>query len=134
MKTFWWGGVWMPTIKDIAKYAGVSHGTVSNVLNHKGNVSAEKIKLVEQAAKDLGYKFNSQASQLRSGTSKNVCVIIPRIDKVKYSKVYAGIEKELCQHEIKLELICTNGLHYVEKQVLNKASPLISPETCYSSR
>lgn len=111
----------MPTIKDIAKYAGVSHGTVSNVLNHKGNVSAEKIKLVEQAAKELGYKFNSQASQLRSGTSKNVCVIVPRIDKVKYSKVYAGIENELCQHDIKLELICTNGLHYVEKQVLNKA-------------
>ncbi len=48
-------------------------------------------------------------------------MIVPRIDKVKYSKVYAGIENELCQHDIKLELICTNGLHYVEKQVLNKA-------------
>ena len=43
----------MPTIKDIAARAGVSHGAVSNVLNKRGNVSAEKIQLVEQAAREL---------------------------------------------------------------------------------
>lgn len=111
----------MPTIKDIAKYAGVSHGTVSNVLNGKGNVSAEKIKLVEQAAKELGYKLNSQARQLRSGTSKHICVILPRIDMKMYSELYAGIEQELSQSDFTLELICTNGLQYIEKKLLIKA-------------
>lgn len=44
----------MPTIKDIAREAGVSHGTVSNVLNKTGKVSVEKIKLVEEAARKHG--------------------------------------------------------------------------------
>ena len=53
----------MPTIKDIAREAGVSHGTVSNVINGRGNVSVEKIQLVWQAAEKLGYKVNSKAQQ-----------------------------------------------------------------------
>ena len=57
----------MPTIKDIAARAGVSHGAVSNVLNKRGNVRAEKIQLVEQAARELGYQLNAQAQQLRAG-------------------------------------------------------------------
>ena len=40
----------MPTIKDIAREAGVSHGTVSNVINGRGNVSVEKIQLVWQVS------------------------------------------------------------------------------------
>ena len=48
----------MATIIDVARMAGVSQGTASNVLNGKGNVSSEKIKAVEEAAKKLGYAFN----------------------------------------------------------------------------
>lgn len=111
----------MPTIKDIAKYAGVSHGTVSNVLNRKGNVSAEKIKLVEQAAKELGYQLNSQARQLRSGSSKHICIIVPRMDRKMYNELYSGMEQELKKAEYTIELLCSNGLQYIEERVLNKA-------------
>ena len=45
----------MVTIKDIARAAGVAQGTVSNVLNGKGNVSSEKIKRVMDTAHELGY-------------------------------------------------------------------------------
>lgn len=55
----------MPTIKDIAKEAGVAQGTVSNVLNGRGNVSSDKIILVEQACAKLGYTMNQRAKTLR---------------------------------------------------------------------
>ena len=48
----------MTTIKDIARAAGVAQGTVSNVLNGKGNVSSEKIRQVMDAAAALGYVPN----------------------------------------------------------------------------
>ena len=69
----------MPTIKDIAREAGVSHGTVSNVFNKTGKVSVEKIRLVEEAAKRLGYVPNFQAQQLRQGTPTSVAVILPSL-------------------------------------------------------
>ena len=44
----------MPTFKDIARLSGVSYGTVSNVLNGRGNVSSDKVMRVLQAADQLG--------------------------------------------------------------------------------
>lgn len=82
----------MPTIKDIAKAAGVSHATVSNVLNHKGNVSAEKIKLVQDTARAMGYRINEAASLLRSGKARLLAVILPDIQ----SKAHADLYKALC--------------------------------------
>jgi multiple sugar transport system substrate-binding protein len=61
----------MPTIKDIAQLAGVSQGTVSNVLNGKGIVSSSKIKLVQNAAAALGYTVNERAKILRKGKARS---------------------------------------------------------------
>ena len=63
----------MITVKDIARLASVSQGTVSNVLNNRGNVSAEKIQRVTDAAKQLGYVANAQAKLLR----KDIPTILP---------------------------------------------------------
>ncbi len=67
----------MPTIKDIARIAGVSHGTVSNVLNGRGNVSVEKIEAVQRAAREVGYQLNAQAQSLRASKSQGVALILP---------------------------------------------------------
>ncbi len=78
----------MATIKDIAKISGVSQGTVSNVLNGKGNVSSEKIRLVEAAAASLGYAINERAKVLRQGKSKVFAVILPNIKFKQYVDFY----------------------------------------------
>ena len=78
----------MATIKDIAKKAGVSQGTVSNVINGKGNVSSEKIRLVESAASALGYAINERAKLLRQGNSRIFAVILPNIRFRQYVDFY----------------------------------------------
>lgn len=78
----------MATIKDIAKISGVSQGTVSNVLNGKGNVSSEKIRLVEAAAASLGYAINERAKVLRQGKSKILAIILPNIKFKQYVDFY----------------------------------------------
>lgn len=77
----------MMTIKDIARKAGVSQGTVSNVLNGKGNVSSTKILKVEEAAKELGYTANEKAKLLRKGSSRTLALILPNPYDRQYSDV-----------------------------------------------
>ena len=78
----------MATVKDIAKLAGVSQGTVSNVLNGIGNVSSEKILRVHEAAKQLGYTPNQGAQLLRKGNSNLLSLIIPNITDRQYADFY----------------------------------------------
>lgn len=111
----------MATIKDIAALAGVSHGTVSNVLNGRGNVSVEKIMLVEQAAKQLGYTINAQARQLRKGSSKRIGVIIPDIAQEKYRNLFLGLQSELEKQGYEVDLYCTGDIRNQEMKVLQKA-------------
>ena len=81
----------MATMNDIAKAAGVSRGTVSNVLNGRGCVSYEKIRMVEDAAARLGYSLDKRASTLRKGVSGSIALIIPDISEKKYSDIYMGV-------------------------------------------
>lgn len=114
----------MPTIKDIAKHAGVSHGTVSNVLNHRGNVSAEKIQLVEQAARELGYQLNAQAQQLRAGLVKKVCVILPGLNTRRYQDFFAGLEPVLRAQGVETSLFCTDRQVLQEEAAVGKAKSM----------
>ncbi|MFE4711527.1 extracellular solute-binding protein [Paenibacillus sp. NPDC056722] len=110
----------MATIKDIAKAAGVSHGTVSNVLNGRGNVSAKKIRLVEEAARQLGYKINYKAQSLRSGVTKSISIIIPSIESEEYAQLYKGLDKTLTEWGYRTHLYITYDLQLNEQNILKE--------------
>jgi DNA-binding LacI/PurR family transcriptional regulator len=57
------------TLKQVAKYAGVSYQTVSKVLNHQGSVSKETEERIWEAVRTLGYRPNLIARSLRSQRS-----------------------------------------------------------------
>lgn len=68
-----------PTIKDVAKRAGVSFKTVSRVINGQPGVSQETHTRVLEAIGELNYVVNYSARSLASGGSKTLGVVIPRL-------------------------------------------------------
>ncbi len=73
------------TIKDVAAGAGVSTATVSNVFSGNKPVNADLRRRVEAAAKALDYQPDRAASQLRSGQTRVVCVLVPDLDDVFFT-------------------------------------------------
>lgn len=111
----------MATMNDIAKAAGVSRGTVSNVLNGRGCVSYEKIRMVEDAAARLGYSLDQRASTLRKGVSGSIALIIPDISERKYSDLYMGILSAAKRFDCKVCLYISGDQPYREREVIIEA-------------
>lgn len=65
------------TIKDIAKLAGVSKGTVDRVLHKRGKVSEKALKKVEQVLEEIEYRPNPIARNLKNNKTYRICVLIP---------------------------------------------------------
>lgn len=106
----------MPTIKDIAREAGVSHATVSNVLNNKGNVSSKKIELVRDAARKLGYRPNEAASSLRAGGARLLAVILPGLSLSGYREIYEALAREARKRDYGILLRTTDDNRELEKK------------------
>ena len=126
----------MPTIKDIAREAGVSHGTVSNVINGRGNVSVEKIRLVWQAAEKLGYKVNAKAQSLRLGKDRAIAVLLPGIEYIHWAAMYEVFQNEFSQKGYSVHLYSTRSMESRElsmlAEALNTRFSAIITSTCLS--
>ena len=72
------------TIKDIAKAAGVSIGTVDRVLHKRGKVSEKALKAVTNALKEFDYKPNPIARTLKNNAIYSIKVLIPDPKKDPY--------------------------------------------------
>jgi len=107
----------MATIKDVAKLADVSFGTVSNVLNGK-KVSPGKAKLVHEAIKELGYAPNVTARSLKTNRTMNVGVILPTIVDPEYSRLFTGIERVLAEKGYTASLYTTSEIPAHETQIV----------------
>lgn len=67
------------TLKDVARIAGVSVKTASNVLNDDGRMSAKTRRTVKRVIHDLGYKRNAAASNLKRGRTRNLTLALPML-------------------------------------------------------
>ncbi|HWS49665.1 MAG TPA: LacI family DNA-binding transcriptional regulator [Microbacterium sp.] len=88
------------SIRDVAQRAGVSVGTVSNVLNRPDEVSADSVHRVSQAIEELGYVRNDAARKLRAGVSTTVGFVVLDGQNPFYTDVVRGAEDEATSHGI----------------------------------
>jgi LacI family transcriptional regulator len=80
------------SIRDVANRAGVSVGTVSNVLNRVDKVSPAAAQRVTAAIEELGYVRNDAARQLRAGRSTSVGLIVLDVRNPFFTDVARGAE------------------------------------------
>lgn len=92
------------TIYDVAQEAGVSHTTVSRVINQKGYVSTEVVQRVVQAMTKLGFTVNQQARNLAGGYSYILGLILKDQASSYMDQIVQGIQTELAllEHELLL--------------------------------
>lgn len=81
------------SVRDVAARAGVSVGTVSNVLNRPERVSAETVERVQRVIAELGFVRNDAARQLRAGNSRAVGLIVLDISNPFFSDLARGAQQ-----------------------------------------
>jgi LacI family transcriptional regulator len=79
-------------IREVAKRAGVSLGTVSNVLNRPEIVAQETRRRVQLAIEEIGFVRNGSARQLRAGNSQYIGLVMLDVANPFFTEVARGVE------------------------------------------
>ena len=98
----------MVGIKDVARIAGVSIGTVSNVVNRPHVVSAATRSRVLSVIQELGYVRDESARQLRAGRSRTLAVLVLDLGNPFFVDVAQGAE-QAAQAEGLNVITCNSG-------------------------
>ena len=91
-----------PTIRDVAKRAGVGVGTVSRVLNRNALVSEETRRRVTRAIAELNYTPNPVARGLSRGRTNTIAVIVPFFTRPAIIERLRGVQNKLAESDYDL--------------------------------
>jgi len=88
----------MATIRDIAKLANVSVGTVSRYLNGTMRVKPETAQRIDAAVKQTGYVRNYSAAAIKTKTSNTVALVFPSMQSLMFGEIAEGISATLTEN------------------------------------
>jgi DNA-binding LacI/PurR family transcriptional regulator len=94
------------TLRDIARHLGVSHATVSFVLNNRtdmGITEATRQRVIV-AAQELGYRPNRAAKALTTGKTEMLAVCVPSFRVPFYAELVHHIQMAAAEHEFETVL------------------------------
>ena len=97
-----------PTMADIARKTGVSPMTVSRAFKSGSMINKDTRDAILKAAEDLGYVFDSTASNLRSQKTDFIAVTIPSINNANFADTVGGLSETLSVHGFQILLGYTN--------------------------
>ena len=83
-----------PTIRDVAQKAGVSHQTVSRVINGRNDVLPETRALVKAAIAEMGFRPNAIARSMARGKTHTLACISPNLTDFTFASIIEGAELE----------------------------------------
>ena len=120
----------MATIKDVAKYAGVSSATVSNVFNGTKYVSEELCARVNQAVEELHFQPDYNASNMKRKTTQTIGVIVTTLERIFFSQVISGITAVASKNNYRLIFYSSENnvqkeMKYVDMLVNSKVDGII---------
>ncbi len=111
------------TMTDIAKAAGVSQSTVSNILgrNRASSFPQETVTRVLTTAEKLGYQPQHRQSKANILASRRILVLATRLTNPYYPSILQSIEREA--HKNGLHVVCGDTYHRpeLEKDYLDMA-------------
>jgi LacI family transcriptional regulator len=107
-----------PTQKELAKMAGVSAGTVSNVINGVPGVSEAARKKVLAAVDHLNYQPNLIARSLRTNRTHTLGIVVPDITIAFYPRVIRGAEEAAREAGYFLTVLDSENDHQRESAML----------------
>ena len=87
-----------PTIREVAARAGVSHQTVSRVINGVERVNPETRQRVEVAIDEMGYQPNAIARSMARGRTHTLACVSPNLTDFTFASIIEGAELEARQH------------------------------------
>lgn len=101
-------GVLVVKMKDVAELAGVSSAAVSRYLN-RGYISADKAERIKQAIELTGYVRSNQARALRTGSTKLIGVIVPKMSSESIGRSVDGTSSVLTPRGYQMLLAGTDS-------------------------
>lgn len=110
----------LSTIKEVAKRAGVSVGTVSKFINNIEVKPKTKIA-IEAAIKELNYEPNIYARGLKMNRTNTIALILPTVWHPFFGELAYNIEKNLRKLNYKMVLCNSEGDYKIELDYITMA-------------
>lgn len=109
-----------PTLADVARLAGISTAQASTALNDSGRVAAATVERVRAAADELGYRPDQVARALRTGTGRDIGLIVRNLSNSYFLDVIRGMDEVCATEDSTLFIVDSNYDRAMEQRAVER--------------